>query len=53
MMPLAAESGAGFIIMHMQGTPRTMQAAPHYDDVVMRSGEFFSTTICERPTVRH
>ena len=25
-MPLAAESGAGFIIMHMQGTPRTMQA---------------------------
>ena len=41
MMPLAAESGAAFIIMHMQGTPRTMQQAPHYDDVVAEVGEFF------------
>lgn len=31
---VAAASGAGLIAMHMQGTPRTMQAAPHYDDVV-------------------
>ena len=41
MMPLAAESGAGFIIMHMQGTPRTMQAAPHYDNVVSEVANFF------------
>jgi dihydropteroate synthase len=41
MMPLAAESGAGFIIMHMQGTPRTMQANPHYEDVVGDVAEFF------------
>jgi dihydropteroate synthase len=41
MMPLAAERGAAFIIMHMQGTPRTMQKAPHYDDVVREMGEFF------------
>jgi dihydropteroate synthase len=41
MMPLAAESGAGFIIMHMQGIPRTMQAAPHYDDVVSEVADFF------------
>jgi dihydropteroate synthase len=41
MMPLAAERGAGFIIMHMQGTPRTMQAAPHYDDVVSEVANFF------------
>lgn len=41
MMPLAAERGAGFIIMHMQGTPRTMQSAPHYDDVVAEVREFF------------
>ena len=41
MMPLAAERRAGFIIMHMQGTPRTMQMAPHYDDVVAEVGEFF------------
>jgi len=41
MMPLAAERGAGFIIMHMQGTPRTMQANPHYDDVVSEVADFF------------
>jgi dihydropteroate synthase len=41
MMPLAAESGAAFLIMHMQGTPRTMQAAPHYDDVVHEVANFF------------
>lgn len=41
MLPLAAESGAAFIIMHMQGTPRTMQAAPRYDDVVREVADFF------------
>ncbi|HEX8280952.1 MAG TPA: dihydropteroate synthase [Chthoniobacterales bacterium] len=41
MMPFIAESGAAFIIMHMQGTPRTMQDAPHYDDVVAEIREFF------------
>ena len=29
-----AESGAAACLMHMQGEPRTMQDAPHYDDVV-------------------
>jgi dihydropteroate synthase len=38
---LAAETGAALIIMHMQGTPRTMQAAPHYDDVVREVSNFF------------
>ncbi len=41
MMPLAAEHGAAFIIMHMQGTPRTMQTKPHYHDVVAEVREFF------------
>ena len=41
MMPLVAERSAGFIIMHMQGTPRTMQAAPRYDDVVGDVANFF------------
>jgi dihydropteroate synthase len=41
MMALAAESRAAFIIMHMQGTPRSMQAAPHYDDVVAEVTNFF------------
>jgi dihydropteroate synthase len=29
-----ADGGAYVCLMHMQGEPRTMQAAPHYDDVV-------------------
>ena len=31
---LAAEHDLPYIAMHMQGEPRTMQQAPHYDDVV-------------------
>jgi dihydropteroate synthase len=31
---LCAERGAGLVLMHMQGDPRTMQEAPAYDDVV-------------------
>jgi dihydropteroate synthase len=31
---LCAERGAGLVLMHMQGDPRTMQANPVYDDVV-------------------
>jgi dihydropteroate synthase len=31
---LAAESGAGLILMHMRGTPRTMQTDTRYDDLV-------------------
>lgn len=29
----AATLGCEVVLMHMQGEPRTMQAAPHYDDV--------------------
>jgi len=31
---LCAERGCGLVLMHMQGTPRTMQENPSYDDVV-------------------
>lgn len=31
---LCAERGAGLVLMHMQGDPRTMQEDPRYDDVV-------------------
>ena len=34
-------SRAGLIIMHMQGTPQTMQVAPRYDDVVSEVADFF------------
>lgn len=40
MAPLAAERGVPVVLMHMQGTPQTMQQAPHYDDVVGEIGEF-------------
>jgi dihydropteroate synthase len=30
----AASTRAGICLMHMKGEPRTMQLAPHYDDVV-------------------
>jgi dihydropteroate synthase len=33
MPEVARRFGAGVILMHMQGTPQTMQLAPHYDDV--------------------
>jgi dihydropteroate synthase len=34
LWPVAASTGAGWVAMHMQGTPRTMQDDPRYDDVV-------------------
>jgi dihydropteroate synthase len=34
MVQVAASSGAGLVIMHMQGQPRTMQQQPCYADVV-------------------
>ncbi|MEI6279748.1 MAG: dihydropteroate synthase [Verrucomicrobiae bacterium] len=41
MAGLVARTGAGVVIMHMQGTPRMMQEAPHYRDVVAEVGDFF------------
>lgn len=34
MLPLVASRGATFVAMHMSGTPRDMQDAPTYEDVV-------------------
>ncbi|MDE0837645.1 MAG: dihydropteroate synthase [Kiritimatiellae bacterium] len=34
MTALVVESGAGVVLMHMQGTPGSMQDKPKYDDVV-------------------
>ena len=41
MAIVAERTGAGVILMHMQGTPRDMQANPHYGDVVAEVGDFF------------
>jgi dihydropteroate synthase len=37
---VVAASDCGVVLMHMQGTPRTMQSAPQYADVVVEVGEF-------------
>ena len=34
MVEVVAKTGAGLVLMHMQGTPETMQRSPHYDDVI-------------------
>src|SRR5438093_455576 len=41
MLPLIAETKSAFIIMHMQGTRRTMQNRPQYEDVVSEVAIFF------------
>jgi dihydropteroate synthase len=45
MADVVARTGAGIVLMHMHGTPRTMQQAPHYDDVVGEISEFFEERI--------
>jgi dihydropteroate synthase len=36
---------AGVVLMHMQGTPATMQNQPHYDDVVAEVAAFLETRL--------
>lgn len=45
MLSLVADSGAGVVLMHMQGTPQTMQDDPHYDDVVAEVLQFLSDRV--------
>ncbi len=40
MAPAVARAGAGLVLMHMRGTPRTMQTDPRYEDVVGEVAEF-------------
>ena len=42
MWQLAADAGVGWVAMHMQGTPRTMQVAPRYRDVVAEVCSFLA-----------
>jgi dihydropteroate synthase len=42
MRELCAASGAGVVIMHMQGDPRTMQDEPAYVDVVVEVGKYLA-----------
>ncbi len=45
----AAATGAAVCLMHMRGSPRTMQQTPHYDDVVAEVCEFLveRARVCE------
>lgn len=42
MAHVVAESGAGIVLMHMQGVPKTMQDAPRYGDVIKEVRDFLA-----------
>lgn len=42
MPKVVARLGVPYVIMHMQGNPETMQAAPEYDDVLAEVLEFLA-----------
>lgn len=46
----AAKANVPICLMHMQGQPRTMQAQPHYDDLITDVSEFLVERIsaCEK-----
>lgn len=45
MASVIARSGAAVVLMHMQGTPQTMQLAPRYSDVITEVGRFLEERI--------
>ena len=45
MAALCAERGATVVLMHMLGTPRTMQDEPRYDDVVAAVRDFLAERV--------
>ena len=55
MVRVAARTGAGVILMHMRGTPRTMQDRPEYGDVVREIGDYLQarmTLACSNGVAR-
>jgi dihydropteroate synthase len=44
-LPLVAGSGASVVLMHMQGEPATMQAAPRYDDALAEIAAYLAGRI--------
>ncbi len=45
MAALCADRGAGVVLMHMAGEPRTMQANPEYGDVVAEVRDFLAARL--------
>jgi dihydropteroate synthase len=47
MWETVAEFRAGYVLMHMQGTPETMQSTPQYKNVVREVRDFFSERLAQ------
>lgn len=47
MIDVCAQSDCGVIVMHMQGTPQTMQLTPKYVDVVAEVRAFFQSRLLD------
>lgn len=47
MVSLIAAEKVPVVLMHMQGTPRTMQHEPHYDDVTREVRDFLAAQLYE------
>jgi dihydropteroate synthase len=45
MAALVADRGAGLVLMHMAGDPRTMQVDPSYEDVVAEVRDFLAARL--------
>lgn len=45
MPEIARESGVGVVLMHMLGTPRTMQNDPQYNDVVAEVSNYLKSRV--------
>ncbi len=45
MAEVVKKSKAPLVLMHMQGTPKTMQKSPFYDDVISEIDSFFTERI--------
>lgn len=45
MLEAVAETGCGYVLMHIEGPPRVDRATPAYDDVIERLKRFFAERI--------
>ncbi|MFC1618692.1 dihydropteroate synthase [Candidatus Neomarinimicrobiota bacterium] len=45
IMEVVAETGCPYVLMHMQGMPKTMQENPHYDNLLDEMHRFFNERI--------
>jgi dihydropteroate synthase len=45
MFRIARDTGAGMVLMHMKGEPKTMQESPRYDDVVREVHDYLDARV--------